>query len=583
MQKLILILTCMLLMIPAYGIYHKVGEILTVDPVTYICFDSDIAYINCWNDSLIIADVSNPESPQILSIYETQHRINKTVINDTLAYVIHSFGVQILNVSDPQNPVLLSSYSTGTVSSKNCAVLIEQVLYIATSYNGILLLDISDPTNPQYIGSIYNVGDYCSIQLGDNYAYVFSDSGELRIYDVSQPINPLQINTYLTQGNAGSIIVENGIGFLRLWNPVLYSYSIEILDLSDIMNIQLLQSYSNCDMTGYPYFDGDNYYSFQHNTGLTKFDASNLIAITEVAQYTVNDIISFGTVKDGYAYICASHITHIVDVSDSENGSLINNFANETAATTIEIGDYITFIGDNQGIKAYIIVDADMLLLLDSIEFDGHVVDMAISDNLLCVLTDEELHLIDVSTPENMELLSSYNFNYPYSKAIDVSGDNAFISTGYSNLIVIDISNPEIPQDNGLLSVGGLINDFCINGNSLYVTSDVFGFKLIDITTLSSPIQYAELDTPFNNNITVQDTMCYVTDHDFGLAMIDISDPNQLIQVNTILPQPTSGIDACCVSGNQLVVSDNNWNTIYIYDISDYSQPQLLDSISWNL
>jgi hypothetical protein len=68
-----------------------------------------------------------------------------------------------------------------------------------------------------------------------------------------------------------------------------------------------------------------------------------------------------------------------------------------------------------------------------------------------------------------------------------------------------------------------------------------------------------------------------------GLLIINVSNPAAPVLLNTILPHTTSNIKKCIISNNLLIISDNNWNELYFYNISNPASPKFICRYSWNL
>jgi hypothetical protein len=84
-------------------------------------------------------------------------------------------------------------------------------------------------------------------------------------------------------------------------------------------------------------------------------------------------------------------------------------------------------------------------------------------------------------------------------------------------------------------------------------------------------------------SVTVSNNIAYVAYYSAGLQIIDVSNPAAPVLLNTILPHPTSRINKCIISNNLLIISDNNWNELSFYDVSNPASPEFVCRYSWNL
>jgi len=94
---------------------------------------------------------------------------------------------------------------------------------------------------------------------------------------------------------------------------------------------------------------------------------------------------------------------------------------------------------------------------------------------------------------------------------------------------------------------------------------------IIDISNYQNPVLLDSYNTPSHAyySVFVSNNIAYVADGESGLQVIDVSNPTAPVLLNTILPHPTSRINKCIISNNLLIISDNNWNELYFYNISN--------------
>ena len=69
--------------------------------------------------------------------------------------------------------------------------------------------------------------------------------------------------------------------------------------------------------------------------------------------------------------------------------------------------------------------------------------------------------------------------------------------------------------------------------------------------------------------INISEIISPIADGNSGLQVIDVSNLAAPVLLNTILPHTTSNINKCIISNNLLIISDNNWNELYFYNISN--------------
>lgn len=118
-----------------------------------------------------------------------------------------------------------------------------------------------------------------------------------------------------------------------------------------------------------------------------------------------------------------------------------------------------------------------------------------------------------------------------------------------------------------------------LKDNYLYLTDEVDGLLIIDISDLRHPTllnNYPILDA---NDVYVDGSYAYVVDRNFGLQIINIEDPNNLILVGSWYVQGGSGAESINGRYPYVYVGDSDMRAgLSILDISDPTAPNLVGS-----
>jgi hypothetical protein len=172
MKRALLVFCVLIVCLPVWGVYHKIGEYITQSAET-VAVNGSIAYIGQTGGGFQIVDVSDLQNPQLLGFYDANGDVfNMVSVGDTL-YVVGAFGLQVVNVSDPGNPQLLGSYTTPNCAEK--IILGGTTAYIACRDSGLLVIDVSDPQNLGLSG--YVSVDYASdVAISDTTVYIEGSS-----------------------------------------------------------------------------------------------------------------------------------------------------------------------------------------------------------------------------------------------------------------------------------------------------------------------------------------------------------------------------------------------------------------------
>lgn len=169
------------------------------------------ATVDDW-DQLVVYDLSNPTSPQLVAQTATGIQPNDILINGDYAYTISNIGLGgdlgVYDISNPLSPTLVN-----TVDFDHAGKALGMhggYLYAVGGNSGqdIIAYDITDPSNPVRVGG-YDLGNtegtgYAQgIVFKDNYAYVAVDymngpagnHSRLETFDISNPSNIVRVNT----------------------------------------------------------------------------------------------------------------------------------------------------------------------------------------------------------------------------------------------------------------------------------------------------------------------------------------------------------------------------------------------------
>ncbi len=131
------------------------------------------------------------------------------------------------------------------------------------------------------------------------------------------------------------------------------------------------------------------------------------------------------------------------------------------------------------------------------------------------------------------------------------------------------------------INTPGIEYDVAVCGNHAYVASGTRGLRVVDISNPEYPDEVGFCDMPpFAQRVVVVDGYAYVTGHTMNgrghLSVIDISNPEQpLLLSNSELQYGCRDVD---VVGNYAYVSDAHG--LLVIDISDREQPQLV-GVRW--
>ena len=156
-----------------------------------IFYKNDYLYVADHSEGLKIIDVSDKTDPTLVSSIwsgtsTSLHYYTEVNVVGDYAYVAAYKNFYIYDVSDVNSPSLVSTYSCA--SGCNDFVIDGNYIYLANSFYGLQILDVSDKTSPSLTDS-YDNGYLNGVSKNGNYIYGSDNGDYLDIYDVSDVNN----------------------------------------------------------------------------------------------------------------------------------------------------------------------------------------------------------------------------------------------------------------------------------------------------------------------------------------------------------------------------------------------------------
>ncbi len=216
----------------------------------------------------------------------------------------------------------------------------------------------------------------------------------------------------------------------------------------------------------------------------------------------------------------------------------------------------------------------------------------------LAYLGGGELHILNISNPDSVIKVGSYDYNDDEYYIADILVKDTLAYLGLNTideevdsnrLQIINISDPASIKDIGLFIVPGSIWALGIEGNFAYVdfyNRDLgsYGFLIIDVSTLSSPFQTGTYGLGGRNcEVWVKDSLAYVAAYSRGLSIINVSDPSGPFEIGFFDTQGKA-YDVF-VQDTFAYVADGD-SGLSIINISDPYHPTetgFCDSLGWSV
>ncbi|MBZ0264865.1 hypothetical protein K8I28_09360, partial [bacterium] len=422
-----------------------------------IVVQGDFAYIANWEGGVRIFDVSDPADPLQVGIWIPEHKIYRLDVQDEFVYAVGQDGLVILNVSIPAVPHFLSRLIFAGLPDD--VEVSGDYAYVTVDNDGLYVVDISDPATPEQVGNLTELGNTHRIHIQGNLAFItLLYEEQIAVVDLSTPWAPTLEAFYEVEFYASDISVDQNLAI-----DVTLRGNISFRDISDFGDVNQL------GFLVFPPFDphsmdidrerniavtADGYFGIQF---ISYDDPANPQLLADID--TNLDRFQGVDVKPELAYFCtagspsepfyeAGQLTY--DYTDPENPLLVGAYRSYGRLIDIELRDNIAFLLDEKvGLRSVDISDPGMLTELDSIRISGRAWDFQIHEGYAWVgmqppMGDPYIQVVDISNPENMELLGSIPI--PTTPTY-MSYDNGFLAVARrdAGVMLFNVRNPIQP------------------------------------------------------------------------------------------------------------------------------------------
>ena len=571
----------------------------------------------------VVLDISEADQPVLLGQSEVLPGVVQGIaLRDNLAYVVYAYGgMAVFDISSPQTPRRLSSLET---AGCNGITLEGSQALLACNPAGFLVVDISDPHHPAILGESEQKGAMVSIANRGDTSYVVDWTQQgLAIFDHSNPAAPRQVGLFnpselSSASSSGGIFqsVRSCGEYLCLTDAM---NGLVILDISRPEAPAVVSVFKAGIPTGLA-VDGDTVFVLDDMEGLLVIDISNpaepallgaLPGDSDGEEYMAQQTAERGMAfSGGNVFITdAAYGVDIVDVSSPSSPQRLARYHSPVPWTLwdISVQDQTAYlVGINSGFR---VVDVSDPANMVELGFDDSRKDLysqsptglAVDGNYASISdSNYPFHVYDLSDPsEPDEVGAIYDAAAPDGAAdIAVSGNTAYVSGSGAKdafypgdgLWVIDISDPENPQEVKFLDLPNAGWQLAVSGSTLYAL-DAYGangganpeeplsLRVIDISSPFNPVPGAVIPFPQRTPIGMgswdvqasQDRL-YISLSMMELKVFDISDPASPVDMGNF-PVYFSGGGKMAVEGGVLAAG-----VVQAYDVSQDGQPVMIAS-----
>ena len=166
------------------------------------------------------------------------------------------------------------------------------------------------------------------------------------------------------------------------------------------------------------------------------------------------------------------------------------------------------------------------------------------------------------------------------SQDIIVDRDIAYIANHENGIELIDVSTPENPELITRLDLPGASLKLASFNGTLYVAADQEGLRIIDISNPQEPVETGvyELDGR-TVDVTAYGQFVLIANEESGVAIVDASDPENPAEVSSYQSEGEESIRQICEGGDFLYTLYGQ-NTIEVLSVSDENEIAFVSSFN---
>jgi hypothetical protein len=568
--------------------FHKVGEYCPGALFYSVSIKDNMAYVMESGGYLRVIDITDPTDPGLhgsLTIPGFSRDVKrKMFLSDTLLFVVGLTDVFIINIADPAHPTLadsITSYSTKAV------VVSDTVVCISTQYQ-IDIYTISDHLSPQYTSRIlYHQPE--QICMENSYLY-FHEGGKLFIFDLKNPVNPVLMSDslILPQFSNTAFQVSESVAYVANGSHLI---SIDVQDPSMPFIIDTLGGLFPAENIR---ICGTRAIVCNTREGVQVLDVSLPGHPELLGFYETPWPASDGAIKENFAFIADYYGgLQIIDISDPVNNNVIGSLPTIGESYEMAVnGNYIYLANGNAGLAVIDISNCSAPELKGRyFHFIGNGNNVSLRNNKMIFGTGypyPELYFADITDPLNPVLQKKISYTDLSSNSMFAffQNDDTIFIGGKDTVDIADGSEFSDPEIIGKYGSVNAICDIQVCGNiACFARSwPSSGVEIVNIADLHAPVMISTFNTTgYFPRLAMKPGTLFIADGKNGLLVCDVSNPEIPAVIDTIKPHPTSNVIARpLIIGNILILADQQWNELFVYDITSLSSIQFVSSLRSN-
>lgn len=291
------------------------GQIMTASRTVNAAWDGKLACLAEEKDGMKLVDASSPSQVRVL-YHTTEDIFTMTQLKGHYAYAIGSCGLYIWDITNPRTPQLLS-ITSGVNYLWEALEVDDNYLYTGAGY--LKIYDISDPSQPFCISSSFRL-PYCISLKKQGSVLHWAGYKEYALVSVEDPYNPQLLASSSTGIKyAHRVDYNNQASFIADLYAGLICYNYTSTSLTPLMDISgrgkvVSLAYHQ------PYL-----YVAETSRGIGCFDITSSHYSREAGRLDLADSETL-TWHNGYLYSMSTDTMTVISLSEGTAMSVVNTF-----------------------------------------------------------------------------------------------------------------------------------------------------------------------------------------------------------------------------------------------------------------
>lgn len=310
------------------------------------------------------------------------------------------------------------------------------------------------------------------------------------------------------------------------------------------------------------------------------YSISNPISPIYLSSISVNGSVL--EIDGSKAYVGGYTSFQIIDISDPNTPRLLGSYFTGSSAYSVShiaVLHPYAYLGTMHGVLILNIIDSSNPILVKAFGTCQMLCGVSINNTYLFVsnfsIGMDIYSLKDPTSPVFISHFASSLYN------LAVKGHYAYLTKFGSGIQIVDLSDIYNPYSNSTMTLflGGLYASKIVLNESIgFITDSSHGLTIVNLSDILSPKMLSNIDYPTDDiySVYIQGDFLFQACINEGLNIYSIKDINNPKLLGNLF---IYAVDKVVVSDSVAYLVWPNTATLYVVNVSDFSNPKILSSL----